>query len=51
MNEKPLLVVVAGPNGAGKTTFVEKISSDILSKTFFVNADNIARKFSFLQTL
>lgn len=45
MKEKPLLIVVAGPNGAGKTTFVEKISSDILSKTIFVNADNIARTF------
>jgi predicted ABC-type ATPase len=41
--EKPLLVVVAGPNGAGKTTFVEKASHDILSKTIFVNADNIAK--------
>jgi len=45
MNAKPLLIVIAGPNGAGKTTFVEKISPDILLKTIFVNADNIARKF------
>ncbi len=44
MKEKPLLIIIAGHNGAGKTTFVEKISSDILSKTIFVNADNIAKK-------
>lgn len=45
MKEKPLLIVIAGPNGAGKTTFFEKISSEILSKTIFVNAVNIAKKF------
>ncbi len=45
MNEKPLLIIIAGPNGAGKTTFVEKISSEILSKTIFVNADNIAKEY------
>lgn len=43
MNDKPILVVVAGPNGAGKTTFVEKINTDILKKTIFINADNIAK--------
>lgn len=45
MEEKPLLVVVAGPNGVGKTTFIEKVNPDILSKTIFVNADNIAKDF------
>lgn len=44
MSERSLLVVVAGPNGAGKTTFIEEISSEILSKTIFVNADNIGKK-------
>ena len=44
MKENPLLIIVAGPNGAGKTTFVEKISSEILAKTIFINADNIAKK-------
>jgi predicted ABC-type ATPase len=43
MKEKPLLVVIAGPNGAGKTTFVEKVNTDILSKTIFINADIIAK--------
>lgn len=43
---KPTCYIIAGPNGAGKTTFALRYLPEIVACQNFINADEIARGLS-----
>ena len=46
MSGKKEVYIVGGPNGAGKTTFVKQFLPNYVNVRNFVNADDIARGLS-----